>query len=236
MSILSCWRDIGIHGDRSCPELIELIHCRNCDRYAQGVRILFERTRSDEAIAETRSSLPCDLPTHFPDSSRTWRSSTEVISQGVTAVETQRNAVAIFRIAQEWFALPASVFQSITVPTPIRPIPMRSNSLFQGLVNVRGELLLCVDLRSLLHGVEKATPETTPRLAIVQDETQRWAFLVDEFQGIESVPLSSLFAPPLTLLKAVETYTQKLFTWQNRTISYLDESLLFEALNRKVIA
>ena len=30
----ACWRRIGVAGDRTCPELAQHVHCRNCPVYA----------------------------------------------------------------------------------------------------------------------------------------------------------------------------------------------------------
>ena len=36
-----CWKEIGIWGDSSCPELKKASHCRNCPVYsAAGIRML----------------------------------------------------------------------------------------------------------------------------------------------------------------------------------------------------
>ncbi|MDM9384291.1 hypothetical protein QUB80_26815 [Chlorogloeopsis sp. ULAP01] len=41
--IYHCWNIIGIMGDRSCPELSNFIHCRNCPIYSAGGHQLLER-------------------------------------------------------------------------------------------------------------------------------------------------------------------------------------------------
>ena len=38
-----CWREIGVSGDRTCPELVEHLHCRNCPTHAQIARKLLDR-------------------------------------------------------------------------------------------------------------------------------------------------------------------------------------------------
>ena len=38
-----CWRVIGVGGDRSCPELEQFIHCRNCPVLADAARTFFDR-------------------------------------------------------------------------------------------------------------------------------------------------------------------------------------------------
>jgi len=38
-----CWNRIGVNGDRSCPELPKVTHCRNCPVFATGGNLLFDR-------------------------------------------------------------------------------------------------------------------------------------------------------------------------------------------------
>ena len=40
--IVECWREIGVSGDRSCPELEKHLHCRNCPTHAQIARKLLD--------------------------------------------------------------------------------------------------------------------------------------------------------------------------------------------------
>ncbi len=226
-----CWREIGISGDRSCVELTTLIHCRNCSVYTQTARQVFDRPlpEQDEAATGTLNSAWATSPLSDLETRRD------------PDDEMGRNAVAIFRLEQEWFALPATIFHSIVPWQQVRPIPHRSNELLQGLVNVRGELLLCVSLARFLK-VPKCSPSKAQRrLAIIEWEGNRWTFPVDEFQGIETISPSTLLTPPATVLKASQTYTHSLLPWYDRsnhrpidrTISCLDETLLFDALTRK---
>ncbi len=224
----SCWREIGISGDRSCPELKALIHCRNCSIYTRNARQVFDRPLPETVQSESRWESEV-IP---KDADRS-------LSQPDRDDEMGRNAVAIFRLEQEWFALPALMFQSIVPWAAPRPIPHRSNDLLEGLVNVRGELLICVSLARFLnlpHSHTQSSQSAQHRLAIIEYEGDRWIFSVNEFQGIETIPPPTLLTPPSTVLKATQTYTHSLLPWSDqRTINCLDESLLFEALTRKVL-
>ncbi len=229
----SCWREIGISGDRSCPELKTLIHCRNCSVYTRTARQVFDRPLPETVESDARwesEVIPQDVRKNTDRSS---------LSETDRDDEMGRNAVAIFRLEQEWFALPALMFHSIVPWAAPRPIPHRSNDLLEGLVNVRGELLICVSLARFLNLPPAPTqsPQSAQhRLAIIEYEGDRWTFSVDEFQGIETIPPPTLLTPPSTVLKAAQTYTHSLLPWSDqRTINCLDESLLFEALTQKAL-
>ena len=236
-----CWREIGISGDRSCVELTTLIHCRNCSAYTRTARQVFDRPlpERDESVNGSSHSAFTDLQFSDPFSNQF----SDLEDGRSLDDEMGRNAIAIFRLEQEWFALPATMFHSIVSWRQVRPIPHRSNELLQGLVNVRGELLLCVSLAQFLK-MPKALPSGAQRrLAIIEWENHRWAFPVDEFQGIETLAPSTLLTPPATVLKASQTYTHSLLPWHDRashhpidrTINCLDETLLFDALTRKAM-
>src|SRR5262249_19302391 len=47
-----CWNHIGIAGDRTCPELIPLIHCRNCPVFAAAAQSFFNRPAPEGYLAE----------------------------------------------------------------------------------------------------------------------------------------------------------------------------------------
>lgn len=47
-----CWNQIGVEGDRSCPQLKTAIHCRNCSVYSLAGRSLLEREASPEYLHE----------------------------------------------------------------------------------------------------------------------------------------------------------------------------------------
>ena len=91
-------------------------------------------------------------------------------------------SVLVFRIASEWFALRSLVFQEIALYQKAYVLPFRSGALLAGLVNVNGELLLCVSLAAALgiSGVENAMPGGRPRLCVVRTGREQVAFAVDE--------------------------------------------------------
>ena len=39
----ACWREIGVWGDRSCPQLPPVVHCSNCSVFTGEARALLER-------------------------------------------------------------------------------------------------------------------------------------------------------------------------------------------------
>ncbi len=129
-----CWNKIGVKGDRSCPELQKYVHCRNCPVFSNAGQRLFERQPPAGHLAEWTKRLA------EPES--------------VAAASTL--PVLIFRVGEEWLAIDISLLIEIAEPRPIHTIPHRSNHILVGLVNIRGELDLCISLSGLL-GIESSS-------------------------------------------------------------------------------
>src|SRR5580692_3798442 len=81
--VSDCWNRIGVHGDASCTELQQHIHCRNCPIY------------STAAVEVLDAELPPDYRA---------RSTLEIArAKAVKAFDT--HSVVIFRLGGEWLAL-----------------------------------------------------------------------------------------------------------------------------------
>lgn len=210
----ACWNEIGVHGDGSCRELQKFIRCRNCPVYASaGVRLL-------------------DRPLP-PEYRREW---TEHFAQEKQPATPRRNSAVLFRIHAEWLALPTQAFQEVAERRLVHSLPHRRQGIVLGLVNIRGELLICVSLGHFL-GLEKILPHealrrTHERLLVADWDGHRFVFPVDEIRGIHRFETQELKAPPATLVKSNVSYIQSVLRWQERAVGFLDAELLFSSLNR----
>jgi len=148
-------------------------------------------------------------------------------------------SVVIFRIGVEWLGLATNVFQEVAEDSQVHTLPHRRKGLLSGLVNVRGELLLCVALGTLL-GLEPA-PERTeterkrlrPHLLVCNRKGDRLAFSVAEIFGVHRYNPEDLRAVPSTLAKAAASaWTVGMLPWNGRTVGCLDDELIFYALNK----
>ena len=156
-----------------------------------------------------------------------------------SVIEVGRKSVVIFKIATEWLALPTEIFQEVVDQFVVRTLPHQRGGILSGLVNVRGELLLCVALRVLL-GLEKVGPVQQPetrtslgRLLICNRKGDRLAFQADEVYGVQRYHPGDLRDVPATLAKAAAgAYVAAILPWNDRTVGCLDEELLFYALNK----
>src|SRR6516162_332110 len=185
-----CWNRIGVWGDRSCPELATAVHCHNCPVFA----------------AAGRQFLDAPSPAGYLED---WAA--RLAAPPEAAVNDQQS-VLIFRLADEWLALPVAVLVEVTGPRPLHRIPYRGGVL-AGLVNIRGELHLCARLDQLLgiagqagDGTSNGQPART-RMLVVQREADAWVFPVDEVACVYRFAADALTEVPPTLARAVARFT-----------------------------
>ena len=115
---------------------------------------------------------------------------TQHVAAEKKSVEPGTKSVVIFRIGVEWLALPTLVFQQIAEECALHKMPGRGREILSGLVNIHGELVLCVSLEKVLGlGAEveenKRTGRTIyKRLMVCNRNGDRLAFPVQEIQGL----------------------------------------------------
>lgn len=212
-----CWRRIGTGGDRSCPQLATCQRCRNCPVYAQAaVAVLDSLAARDLAESAAFSAEPDE------------------------ASDIDRRAelsLAVFRVGDEWLALPTAALAEITAPAPIHTLPHRRHAALVGVAAVRGTLLTCVSL-ALLFGASRDDAGTdsqrTARFLILGQGRNAMALPVAEVAGVERVSSSALLPLPATLARASARYTQALFVHGHRSVGLLDAGLLQHALSRSL--
>jgi chemotaxis-related protein WspD len=216
VEIRACWNEIGVHGNATCPELQQVIHCHNCSVYSKaGVQLL-------------------DRPL-LPEYRRAW---TQHFAQKRQITNATRHSALLFRVNAEWLALPTPAFQEVAERRPVHSLPHRRQGIVLGLVNVRGELLICVSLGHLL-GLDRSTQHETTlrnydRLLVAKWNGYRFVLPADEVRGILRFQTPELQEPPATLVKSRLSYTQGILCWQGRTVGLLDADLLFSSLNRSL--
>lgn len=220
-----CWRVIGVAGDRSCPELQAFVHCRNCPVLADAARSFFDRP----------------APEGYLDA---WQA---ILEEPAEAAESADTSVLVFRVDHEWLSLPSAALVEVTPARMLHSVPHRSGTALAGIVNVRGQLQLCVSLHAVLGlpgGPQTATWRTggpmdgVGRLIVLERASvhaaERWVVGVDEVAGVHRVGRADLRPVPSTVSQAAARCSSALFEWQERTVALLDEVRLFEALREAV--
>jgi len=209
-----CWREIGIEGDRSCEALGRYVHCRNCPEYSNLGRTLLDREMAEDYR----------------------RTVTEELAAPITASAEETISVVVFRIGLEWFALRTVVFHEVAVSQRAYVMPFRSGGVLAGMVNVSGELLLCVSLQAALGLPAEGTTEPggKPRLCVVGTGRDRFAFGVNDILGVRRVSRASLRTVPVTLAKSPSAQTAWCFELDGRNVGLIDEEKFFHSLDRSL--
>jgi chemotaxis-related protein WspD len=217
--INDCWNKIGIWGIElpRCHELDKLIHCYNCPVYFAAGRKLLDRELDEKYIDE-------------------W---TQNLSQPRKSIYQDSKSALVFRLGNEWFALPSSIIQEITQCDKHHSLPHRKNKILSGLVNVRGVLLLCVSLGHLFNLLKKPKSNDDrstvhERYIIISDQGNDYAFPVSEVKDTLKYDVNNLQQTPSTINKGSSSYIKGIIKHQNIHIGLLDPDLIFSALNRNI--
>src|SRR4051812_45482226 len=102
-----CWNRIGFRGDRSCPELAQVVHCHNCQVFGNAGRQFLD------------GACP-------PDYAAEW---TRRLAVPLEDVPTDLISVLIFRLGEEWLAQSVDLLIEVTTPRAIHRIPRRAGVL-----------------------------------------------------------------------------------------------------------
>jgi chemotaxis-related protein WspD len=152
-------------------------------------------------------------------------------------IETEGDqlSVLIFRLVDEWLALPVTILVEVTRPHTPHKIPHRAG-LLSGLVNIRGELHLCIQLDLLLAlATTKADDvEDQPRILVVRRDQDTWVFLAHEVDQVHRLPVSTLVLPAPTLSRASSKLSRGVFKVGGRSVGLLDEVKLFQAVQERL--
>ena len=208
-----CWNKIGVGGDRSCPELLKFTHCRNCPVFGSAARYFFHRTAPPGYLDE-------------------WA---RLLSHPVVNGSVDQVALLVFRLGIEWLAIALTVAVEVTSLRPVHRVPHRTNAVFSGLINLRGQLHPCASLHGLLQidAIDPTTnPPIAPRLILIQKDKETWAFPADEVAGVHQVAQPKLMNVPSTLANPAGSYSRAVFAWDDRSVNVLDEPRVFFALRR----
>lgn len=99
-----------------------------------------------------------------------------------------------FILAGEFFGIPLLKVREIVAFMKITPIPQTPDH-FQGVINLRGEILPVIDLRLKLD-MEAITPSAETCIVIVAVAQQKAGLIVDRVAGVQMVATDEIQDPP----------------------------------------
>lgn len=168
----TCWRSIGVQGDRSCAELARHAHCRNCPVYGKAARHSLAR--------------PVD-----PGYGADWAH--ELARPDAAADAASLDAALVFRIGAEWLAVPLALAASVAPIAPVHRLPHRGGTGSHALIGIAaagGKLLPAVSLARLLDIDGATAPAAGGRhafrrlLVLAEPGAPAFALPVDEVHGV----------------------------------------------------
>lgn len=180
---------------------------------------LFERIPSQEYLVECTEAL---------------------LKEPTEEVATSPHSLLVFRLGEELLAIATLFVKEVAMKRMAHRIPHRSGKALLGLVNLNGELEICISLSYLL-GIEdnlKKSAESHYQhqermIAIVKDSVL-WVFPVDEVMGIHYWDFAEMENLPINLTKSSVSYFKGILKWGNACIGVLDEELLFPSIVRNL--
>ncbi len=208
-----CWDQSGSHGDGSCPELREHMLCGNCPVFSKSGKTLLDRPPPG-------------------DYTRQW---TEELSREIKTRDSGIFGAMVFSVCGQSLALGMDALEKVIPIRPAHRVPGRSNRVFQGLVNVAGELLLCASLSDFLEMEQDPSPasgETTGGELMIVARCPRgpWVFPVDRISGVHMVSMDRLREIPATMANKARHFSQGLFPLEDTLVILLDVDALGQEL------
>lgn len=157
-----------------------------------------------------------------------------------TAGDTKEIAGVLFRIGREWLVFPALYLAEVTNSKVIHRIPHQRNPIFKGLVNLKGQLRICINMAQLLEINENVPPQkgfhnTYQRMISISKDGNQWIFPVDEVEGIAHFDLESMENVPVTVTKSKVNFLKGVIPQGERKIGFIDEELFFACLERNLL-
>lgn len=219
-----CWNRIGVRGDSSCERLAEYVRCLNCPVFEVAAARLLDQPVPPVALPQQDAAAQALPDGHDAPRSR----------------ETDESLL-VFRIGREWLALPTRIFKSIVQTRTVHTLPHRQHRAVLGVVNVQGELLVCLSLAHLL-GFEPDTAAARddrtrldlPRLLVIARNEEHAVLPVDQVDGVHRFAPSTFRTPPATLSESAATHTHAVAPWRGISVGLLDADALFDTLNRSL--
>ncbi|WP_455205031.1 chemotaxis protein CheW [Kaarinaea lacus] len=169
-----CWNKIGVWSKAapSCEKLNEVVHCRNCDVYTQAGRLAFEKP----------------LPKNYI---QFW---TQYYARENSLQADSRLSVVIFRLQQQWYAVPTRHVDVIEPRSFVHRIPNYDNQFVLGVANIKGKLQLCFSLKRLLNIATSDLGEggstqvgVYRRFVVLSQESFIYVFPVDEIGSVTRI-------------------------------------------------
>ncbi|NLY10292.1 MAG: chemotaxis protein CheW [Firmicutes bacterium] len=134
-----------------------------------------------------------------------------------TAISEQQ--FVVFRLAEEEFALGITKVREIIKVTEITRLPHVAKYI-EGVTNLRGEVIPVVNLRKRF-GLEEEEETQDTRIIIVDIDSSKVGFIVDEVKEVLRVPSDAIDPPPSNVAGLSSTYLEGIAKHDDRLLILL---------------
>ncbi len=207
LNIVDCWNKIGVwrKHEEICPKLASVIHCRNCDTYISAGLKLLDRGLPDNYTAEN----------------------TESYKQEKSEQSENLLSCIIFRTGAEWYAIRSSILSEICETSEVHSIPHNRQEIIAGLVNIRGEIEICISF-SALSAMQSSGKDSTAkaRMMIINLDSGKYAYQADEVMGIYKIKESTIKHTPSTISATGTHLIEGVFDFKDTPIGLIDSLLM----------
>jgi purine-binding chemotaxis protein CheW len=130
------------------------------------------------------------------------------------------NQLSTFRIGKYLFGVDVGLVQEIVRLQTITPVPLSPPEI-AGLINLRGEVLTAIDLRTRL-GLPPAESDRDPVNVVIRVDEEPVSLLVDEIGGVLEVSQVPFETTPSTVDAAVRDLLVGAFTLPDQLLLALN--------------
>ncbi|HEU5116220.1 MAG TPA: chemotaxis protein CheW [Isosphaeraceae bacterium] len=133
-----------------------------------------------------------------------------------------------FRLNRLLVGIEVVYVQEVMGARPITPVPLADRAI-RGLINLRGQIVLAVDLRRCLALADDGLPLASMSV-VLRTPDGPVCLLVDEVLDIVDVLPSTMEAPPETLPSGLRSFTKGTYPLASGLLLALETDALVEAL------
>lgn len=130
-----------------------------------------------------------------------------------------------FKVGDEQFAVKVLDVQEVIKPLSITPVPL-SEPFVTGLINLRGQIVTTISLRSLF-GLEERNYEEGMNV-IVRHGNSLLSLMVDEIQDVIYVDRDSFEETPNTINEKLKKFIHGVYKLDNNLLVHLNLEEIFQ--------
>ena len=119
------------------------------------------------------------------------------MSRHEEATSLRDHGFVTFRLDRQWLGIPVVLIQEVLTGQRVTPVPL-SPAEVEGFLNLRGQIVTAVDLRSVL-GLPQRSADASCMNVVVRQDDELFSLIVDEVGDVLEVGERSVEPTPKTL-------------------------------------